>query len=415
MKRFMGVSALFALSTTLVGCNQETNTVEEGSSVYEVENGGFETGDLSGWTILEGNAFSEDAVATVETFWDAAIPYGHTGNWHLVGTGFDGSIVENETGKLKSSIFKLGGDGKISFKLGGGKDAEKCYLAVYLKEGDKLIAKQGNQNFLDPGTADIGPYEAGLAATNNYSSYELDLSAYLGQEMYIVLVDADNDGDFGFINVDDIRTYYVDGVAVEQPIGEKVEKIREIEEVVAENEFVIANPGFESGNLSGWTIIEGNAFDHKGVTSDPTWWDEEVPYNRDGEYHYGMFNEGDTGVLRSSTFTLNGTGYITFKLGGGKNPAECYISIWDAETNTELKRYSNSEFADVNFPNVEEGLRLANLVQYKADLSEFIGKKLYIEIVDQATSDWGLLTFDSFNVYQEQEPLEGVEATNILE
>ena len=403
------VVIIIAGSVMLLGRDKKVSLEE-----VAIVNGGFETGDLTGWTVVEGEAFSEDAVTTKETFWGAEIPFYHEGNWHLYGLGYDEKIAENKVGKLKSTPFTLGGDGKITFKLGAGRDPEKCYLGVYLVEGDKLIAKQGNSEFADPGIADKSKYEKGLAYTNNYAEYELDLAEYLGQEMYIMIVDEDNDGDFGFINVDDIRTYYVDGVAEAQLPGEKKDKVRTfVEEAEAASPNEVANPGFETGSLAGWEVLEGNAFHHEGVTADTTWWAENIPYNRDGEYHFGIYNEGETGILRSTDFELGGSGWISFKLGGGKNPSECYVSIKDAESGEEVVRFGNSEFADVNFPDVEAGLRLANLVQYKANLSEHLGKKLYMEIVDKATADWGMLTFDSFYTYHEVEPAEGVVAKNI--
>lgn len=378
-----------------------------------IQNGGFETGDLTGWEILEGKAFDEYSITTKEGFWDENIPFGYEGNWHLYGLGFDEATSEKTIGKLKSSIFTLSGDGKISFKLGAGKDAEKCYIAVYLKEGDKLIAKQGNTEFVDPGIANLEQYEAGLAYTNNYVEYELDLKDYLGKEMYIVINDEDSDGDFGFLNVDDIRTYYLDGEAKAQEPGEKKAKERKVAEVKSESEFEVSNPGFETGDLAGWEIVEGNAFENKGVTSDDTWWAENIPYNKEGSYLYGIYNEAGVGKLRSSIFTLGESGWISFRLGGGKDTSKCYISVVDADSKEEIARYGNTEFADVNFPNVDKGLRLANMVEYKANLSEHLGKKLYIEIVDNDTEDWGLMTFDDFNTKYSSAPTDGIEAKNI--
>lgn len=413
MNKFLRTITLFIVVLVLGGCGNNVAGIAEEDAL--LKNGGFETGDLTGWEVIEGDAFNDDVVAKNETFWGDEIKFNHEGNWHLYGLGYDESIEESRTGKLKSSTFTLAGDGMISMKLGAGRDVERTYVAVHLAETDEVIAKQGNTEFVDPGEADIAFYEEGVAYTNNYVDYELDLSKHLGKEMYLVIVDENDDGSFGFINVDDIRTYYVDGVAQPQEPGEKPEQEKEGNgsDVVAPSDFKIANAGFEEGNLSGWTI-EGDAFDDEGVTSDETWWDEEIPYNRDGDFHFGMYNEPGTGTLTSTTFELGGSGYVSFKLGGGSHTKTNYMSFVDAETDKEIARFGNTEFADVNFPNIDEGLRLANLVQYKADLADHIGKDLYIVINDQAIEDWGLLTFDSIETYHESIPEDGIKAINLL-
>ena len=42
---------------------------------------------------------------------------------------------------------------------------------------------------------------------------------------------------------------------------------------------------------------------------------------------------------------------------------------------------------------------MANMVLYRADLSAYLGRKVVIRLVDNATGDWGLLFADSFVTY----------------
>ena len=174
-------------------------------------------------------------------------------------------------------------------------------------------------------------------------------------------------------------------------------------DIMIESEYQIPNGGFESGDLSGWTL-EGEKIGQ--VTNASGWWAENLPYNKKGAYLFsGIVDEGAgvlehyKGTLTSSAFTVGGSGYITFLLGGGGNPLECYISIIDAESGEELARYANRLFNDKGIGIINNGSNLANMILYKADLSEFMGRCVKIRVVDNATAGWGLITVDSFVTY----------------
>lgn len=428
MKKWMGFLFLVLIGLTLQACEENTTPVVTctGDEVVNVINGGFETGDLTGWT-AEGLAFDVKSVSISETFWSENIPFGHTGNFHLYGISDgmyeDGTeLFKSEllTGTLTSSTFTLCGDGMISFKLGAARNHDNLYVEVRLVDGDVLIAKQSNIQFADfSGVVDPNQAINGIAYVNNYATYMLDLTDvdgvdYRGNQMYVRLVDNAAHGDFGFMNFDDLRTYYVDGVAEPQATGSKDNYqylVRSCDQVLPASPYEIANPGFETGNFCGWNIVEGTAFHDAGITADATWWAEQIPYNRDGNYHFGMYNEGGMGVVTSSTFTLGGSGFMTFKLGGNGG----YVSIYN-DQDVELARFVNSEFADINFPHVDQGMRLANMELYRVDLTDFasLGDTLYIKITDNTTSGWGIMTFDSFFTHYEVAPTEGVLALNTL-
>lgn len=86
-------------------------------------NGGFETADLSGWTVEYGNAFDDDCVISKKTFSFAndgkhnEISVNATGNWYLCGKGCNGNYSVARTGAIRSSEFVLPKDGVISMKL----------------------------------------------------------------------------------------------------------------------------------------------------------------------------------------------------------------------------------------------------------------------------------------------------------
>ena len=103
-------AALLSLSCIAAGCaaKSDANGAESGEKrPLTIVNGGFESGDLSGWTIVSGNAFTNDSVSSQKTFSysydekNTQIPVDQTGNWYLCGKGFDGRQSVSRTGVLR--------------------------------------------------------------------------------------------------------------------------------------------------------------------------------------------------------------------------------------------------------------------------------------------------------------------------
>ena len=416
---------MLAFAVTIVGC-KGTPKQEKTVITRYVHNGGFESSDLSGWTIEYGDAYTDDSVSSRENFYfknddkHNLIDINKTGNWYLSGQGFDLSYSHGRVGALRSNNFFLDEDGVISLKLAGGAltrgkgtEAENkniqevCYVGVYLAKTDQMIARQTNEYFLE-GTEDyidVTKYNNGVYHTDNFCEYTIDLSNYANQECYLRIVDNDKDVYYGYLSVDDIRI----GYALPQEDGQYFVKTHQYQEdCEAKDQYHIKNPDFEIGSLGGWTIVSGDAFSHDGVNNEAGWWNEYITYNRDGNYHYGHYNPSGVGVLRSSVFKLGGAGFVSFKLGGCANQGLTYIrfmSVGDGEP-VEVTRVSNEQYKNEQFPFVPMKMHLLNMVQYYIDLSEFIGDNLYIEIIDNNSSsdDLGCMTFDSFETYYEETP-----------
>ena len=365
-------------------------TDAEAPSIYEIANGDFELGSLAGWTVVSGDAFSNEGVNTESVWWNENITYSRDGDYHY------GKYMPSATGVLRSSEFVLGGSGYISYKLGGCEDNGRTYLRFMVKQGDEAIevARYSNFKFWNYQF----PYVQNGMRLLNMVQYYADFSAYLGETMYIEVVDTNtSSNELGCIVLDSVKTYWE-----EKPLWIDSESflVKYEPDIMIESENQITNGGFETGDLTGWTA-EGDKIG--SVTNASGWWNENLPYNKKGTYLFsGISDEAGRGTLTSSAFTVGGSGYITFLMGGGGNPLECYISIIDAETEEEVARFANRLFNDKGIGIINNGSNLANMVLYKADLSEFMGRSLKIRVVDNATSGWGLITVDSFVTYYKE-------------
>ena len=419
---------IVVLCAGLSSCDWFNPTNPEKPTNAALINGGFESADLSGWTIEYGDAFDDDCVSSQKTFMydfdtnNNVLSINHTGNWYLTGKGYHGKYSGARTGAIRSTNFIVPEDGVISLKLAGGaltvgkgtgapqKAKEKlCFVGFYLAENDKMIAMQTNEYFLEHTEEYVMPdrYASGVYNTDNFYEYYVDLSEYKNEEIYIRIVDNDESYYYGYIAVDDIR---IGEYADPQTEGAFFTKIIDYKsEATAPSIYEIANGGFELGSLAGWTVVEGDAFSNEGVNTESVWWNENIPYSRDGDYHYGKYMPTATGVMRSSEFVLGGSGYVSYKLGGCSDNSKAYIRfmVKQGDEAVEVARYSNFKYWNYQFPYVQNGMRLLNMVQYYADLSAYIGETMYIEVIDTNSSadELGCIVLDSVQTYWPEKPL----------
>lgn len=356
------------------------------TTAYRMENGGFENG-LDGWTVV-GNIGS---VSSDTHYWvgDGIFPEGYA-------FGMDGEKMfsayapgafEGAVGTLTSPSFKVGGSGYVSFKVGGMKDGNYVYIDVVDADTKEILARYYNGNLSD----ESGSTVRGCTLV----AYKADLSEFKGREVFFRLSD-NADSNYGLFFADSFVTYYEtepDGFNAATPVDYEV----------SGTIYDLFNGGFEMGDLKGWW----SAGTIGAVTGADGFFNENVPYGKDGIYlfsgvqnHGENFNfEGNTGVLTSSVFEIGGSGYITYMLGGGN--AFCYVQIIDSTTGEVLARYRQQARED------------AKLKSYIADLSAYIGRSVRIQVVDNATYDWGCVSFDGVKTYYASKPEGFIDAIDV--
>jgi sucrose-6-phosphate hydrolase SacC (GH32 family) len=139
------------------------------------------------------------------------------------------------------------------------------------------------------------------------------------------------------------------------------------------------NPDFETGDLSGWTVVRGDTFMASNAT---TYWGGTFNQHRD-DFLSGYIAHGDdaTGEIRSSTFPLSSDA-VSFLIGGGWNPGKLYVALVRASDDKILLR--------------QTGLDDEALVRITWDTRAWRGQDAYFRVVDDATGGWGHLNADDF-------------------
>lgn len=341
---------------------------------YQVTNGDFETGDLTGWT-LTGDI---GAVSKATHYWtneNGGYAFGLDGenmfSCYAVSEG------DEKTGTLVSESFTVGGSGWLTFKLGGMKRTPLTYVEIVDAETNEILKRYGNSNFTEENSR-------GCAL----NAYKANLSDLQGKTVYIRVCDYAK-SDYGVVFLDSFDSLYFkepqEGFAVAQEVG------------FSKNEYELYNGDFSNG-LDGWYEMG-----RIGVINEETrYWtnNENYEYNNVGKFfsayesvgNEGAGYEGNKGTLVSSVFKIGGSGWITYAIGGMKNPDQVYMEVIDALTGEKYGHFYNTNMFH------------CSLIQYKADLSDFIGKLVYINFVDNATGDYGLIFCDSIKTYYEAEP-----------
>ena len=175
--------------------------------------------------------------------------------------------------------------------------------------------------------------------------------------------------------------------------------------VAAEPEF---NGDFETGDLTGWTIVEGTAWDFQPTFGDnPTARNRGMPSQHEGDWWIGGYEkyqgpdiakekgqnagmiQGDApqGILESIPFKISGE-KISFMISGGNHP---WVEGGAGSTCVNLE-------IEGKMVHTTTGANTETFRTESWDVSDLKGKKAVIRLYDMNSGGWGHINFD--NVYQ---------------
>ena len=341
---------------------------------YRVKNGGFETGDLTGWTLVNSQI---GAVSNASRYWlnDSESPngfsFGKDGEWFFNAYATD---AEGATGSLTSSSFVIGNSGWLTFKLGAARHVTQVWIDVYDAGTGEILARYGNTAWQER--------TDGVKSGCSLIAYKADLSAYLGRTVKIRVVD-NATNDYGLFFADSFDAWHD-----AEPDNAYLTAVPQAH---AASIYEVENGGFETGNLDHWRLNG----DIGVVSGDSVYWrNDNNSYDKDGNYLFTWWTwnnetdsevnrEGNTGTLTSSQFVLKANGILTFKLGGGCNNENVYFEVVNAETGETMGRFVNTSPVD------------GRLIQYSYQFDNASDVNCYIRVVDNAASGWGCFALDA--------------------
>lgn len=162
---------MFAVAAAAFNCSQ---------SYPGPENANFETGNLQGWTVLIGEAFGDASVSSSDRYFDG--PFHQEGRYFLWGyqKGGDGPV-----GLLRSSTFQA--SSVMSFLVGGGYNPSGLYIGLVRKRDGQMLRRQTGMD------------------DESLIRIVWDTSAWVGEEVYLLVADAVDGASWGHISLDDVR------------------------------------------------------------------------------------------------------------------------------------------------------------------------------------------------------------------
>ena len=224
-----------------------------------------------------------------------------------------------------------------------------------------------------------------LEKVRGVKSYKQDV--YVPEKRVVSVQKGDNvdtEGSFVAYDLSEDGEYVV---TYEIAVGEVKIRRSFIVTVITKAPLTLRDGSFENGGL-GWFVagdIEGRLF----TMADTSYFDWR-PWFRNGNFFaWSGDKEDKTGYIYSEPFFVVDDTCISFQFGStGKNPSN-YVALVDAETDTELVRFTNKAF---------DGAAEMTMFHYVYDLSDFAGRNVYIKVNDSTKNNFGNFAVDDFRV-----------------
>ncbi len=279
------------------------------------------------------------------------------------------------------------------------------------------------------------------------SSYESQLET--GLEMYCRLVDAKTGG-FGFLNFGALRVSQTKNDVIKTISAHKNGLSRNSADEAARawtlsvynkeeyasftnlSNFYDVSDDFEEGyGLTGygWDTTYTADVDTEGTNThfdtaianvSNHWNNNDLPFNKTGNYFFKGFYEGNEGNIQgfaasdapryrllSPSFKLGGTGFISVKMGG--STASLHVLNGDSSSGNylqELAFIDKKEFKiDADASNVAiSGFNSCTMVRHIINLNAFKDQIICLGIADVGNAGWGAVNFDELITYYPSNP-----------